>query len=119
MAPVFESARVYPKTISNCIVRRVMAMVRCHGCGIDLELGSTIGRRDTCEHCDAELHCCLMCRHYDLRAARQCREPQAEPPRDKDRANFCDFFDLGSGPAAERDAAADARAAFDQLFSKK
>jgi hypothetical protein len=96
-----------------------MHLARCHGCGQELELGATVGRRDMCEECDAELHCCLMCRHYDQQAAKQCKEPQAEPPPDKDRANFCDFFELGSGPAAERDAASDARAAFDRLFTKR
>ncbi len=95
-----------------------MGFARCHGCGRELELSTTLGRRDTCEHCDAELHCCLMCRHFDPHAAKQCKEPQAEPPQNKDRANFCDFFDLGSGPAEAHDAAADARAAFDKLFSK-
>jgi hypothetical protein len=60
-----------------------------------------------------------MCRHYSPQAAKQCKEPQAEPPREKDRANFCDFFDLGSGPLAERGAAAEAKAAFDKLFSKR
>jgi hypothetical protein len=93
-------------------------IARCHECGRELELKATVGRRDTCEACDAELHCCLMCRHYDAHAAKQCKEPQAEPPRDKDRANFCDFFDLGSGPREEADPAADAKAAFDRLFSK-
>jgi hypothetical protein len=72
-----------------------------------------------CPQCDAELHACVMCRHFDPHAARQCREPQAEPPREKDRANFCDFFDLGTGPAEDRDPAAEAKAAFDRLFSKR
>ncbi len=33
-----------------------------------------------------------MCVDYDTRVAKHCREPTAEEVREKDRANFCDFF---------------------------
>jgi hypothetical protein len=50
-----------------------------------------------------------------------CREPNAEPPRDKDAANFCDFFVIKRGPVAERgeDQSAKARSALDALFGGK
>lgn len=96
-----------------------MARTRCHGCGRELTLPGGAGRRDVCESCGAELHACVMCRHYEPDSARSCREPMAEPPREKDRSNFCDYFDLGAGPAAEVDRAAEARRAFDALFSKR
>jgi hypothetical protein len=33
-----------------------------------------------------------MCRFYDTRVAKACREPMAEEVKDKERANFCDWF---------------------------
>lgn len=44
---------------------------------------------------------CLNCRFYDPSAHWQCRERISEPVREKDRANFCDFFSLRPGNAAE------------------
>jgi hypothetical protein len=36
----------------------------------------------------------LNCVRHDPRAAYECREPRAEPVPDKDRANFCEWFDF-------------------------
>ena len=57
----------------------------------------TVGRRDTCPSCGAELHACIHCRHFDETVAKSCKEPFAEVPEDKESANFCDFFQLGEG----------------------
>ena len=93
----------------------------CWKCGASLaELGLPFGRAEYCRACRAELHVCRMCRFYDTTKARQCAEPVAEPVQDKQRANFCGYFE----PAADRfrraDPAADAaRAALDALFGPK
>ncbi len=88
---------------------------------IDLGLGRAAGRRDECPHCRAPLHACLNCAAYDETARYGCREPQAEPPRDKDAANYCDFFVFRKGPRApkEEDPRAKALADLDALFKKK
>ena len=66
----------------------------CFHCGRELDLPSSrsVGRSDTCPHCDSDIHCCLNCAHYDETAYNQCHESQAERVLDKDRANFCDYF---------------------------
>jgi hypothetical protein len=64
----------------------------CHSCKKNLEIADNVGRTETCPLCDADLHCCLNCRHYDRSSYNQCREHQAERVLDKDRSNFCDFF---------------------------
>ncbi|GHV28058.1 hypothetical protein AGMMS4952_10850 [Spirochaetia bacterium] len=53
-----------------------------------------------------------------------CAESHAEPPAEKDRGNFCDWFSLdsrfrkaSSGAKGARDEAASAKSAFDNLFS--
>ena len=50
-----------------------------------------------------------------------CREPQAEPPSDKERANACELFVFRKGPRGEKeeDPRKKALAALDALFAKK
>ncbi len=73
-------------------------MPGCGSCGAKVEIvGNTVGRRETCPGCDAELHACIHCRHYDEAVARSCKEPFAEVPDDKVDANFCDLYQLGEG----------------------
>jgi len=93
----------------------------CYRCGTVYEFQERIGRRDVCPKCDADLHCCRNCRHYSPSAHNQCAESQAEWVRDKDRANYCDYFEplrgrtAGSGLSHRT---RDARARFDDLFKK-
>jgi hypothetical protein len=91
--------------------------IACHACGHANELPGKPGRRDECAQCGQELRCCLQCRLYD--EATDCREPQAEVPREKDRSNFCEFFDPGA-PGMKGTSEADrAKTAFDDLFKKR
>ncbi|MDE3098611.1 MAG: hypothetical protein KGJ88_03995 [Verrucomicrobiota bacterium] len=67
--------------------------------------------------CRSDLRVCLNCVHYDARAAHQCRERRAEPVLEKDRGNFCEYFDFAVRvwtPAATRGGARE-NAARDQL----
>ena len=59
-----------------------------------------------------------MCRFFDPTISEQCREDDAEHVRDKETANFCDWFKPASGVFdAERKRAADAaNAQLDALF---
>ena len=98
-----------------------MALV-CWKCGASLaDLTLPLLRLEECRTCHAELHVCKLCEWYSLAVAKQCRETVAEEVKDKERANFCDYFkpkpDAWS-PAAG--AAVDAaKAALDALFGKK
>ncbi|MDQ5987643.1 MAG: hypothetical protein CSYNP_03388 [Syntrophus sp. SKADARSKE-3] len=67
---------------------------RCHRCKKLIDLDDRIGRREMCPSCGADIHVCLNCRFHDPAAYNACREPQAERVLDKDRANFCDYFDF-------------------------
>lgn len=76
-----------------------------------------LGRRAECPVCHAELHVCRMCRHYDVAKAKECREPVAEPVREKTRANFCDWFQLAADASpAQPVGDAGGRAALEALF---
>ncbi len=54
-------------------------------------------RLEPCPQCEAELHVCKMCRYYDSHVSDQCTEDQAEQVRNKERANFCDYFTPRAG----------------------
>ena len=95
-------------------------MPGCGKCGADLDvLFNQVGRRDTCPHCHAELHSCIHCRHFDETVAKQCKEPHAEVPEDKESANFCDFFQIGDGANRGASDKASLLSAAESLFKKK
>jgi len=93
----------------------------CFSCNavIEFATGERVGFRDTCEKCDADLHVCLNCSHYDRTAYNQCREPNAEWVSERERANRCDYFVFGN---QSRDSAnaerVRARSKLDDLFKK-
>lgn len=97
-----------------------MAEVRfnCFSCSTEIVMAFAPGRRDECPKCGADVHVCRNCTHYDRNAYNECREPSAEVVREKDRANFCDFFLAGVMKAAG-DQKKDLRAAAEALFKKK
>lgn len=71
---------------------------KCFKCGCELNLASptSVGRKEECQKCSADLHACLNCIFYDENAYNKCKEPQAERVTEKDRSNFCDFFKFTS-----------------------
>jgi hypothetical protein len=91
----------------------------CWKCGASLaELSLPLRRLDECKRCNAELHVCKLCEFYSIAVAKHCREPIAEEVKDKERANFCDYFKPrpGAYSAAGQEAAAKAKAQLDALF---
>lgn len=94
----------------------------CWKCGASLAaLTLPLRRLEVCASCGAELHVCRMCVEYDTSKAKSCREPIAEEVRDKEHANFCDFFKPRPGAFQPRDAGeiARAHAGLDALFGTK
>jgi hypothetical protein len=97
-------------------------LFNCWKCGKKIELAPTsrVGTRDACPQCDADLHCCRNCQFYDPGKNNQCAEPQAEWVRDKEAANYCDYFQPHPAPVARSERppsrADNARKKFDSLF---
>tara|TARA_Y100001001_G_scaffold29527_1_gene24668 strand:- start:196 stop:372 length:177 start_codon:yes stop_codon:yes gene_type:complete len=58
-----------------------------------------------------------MCHFYDPAAYNECREPAADRIVDKTKANFCDYYQLGSGDHSNNNQS-DALAAANALFKK-
>lgn len=96
-----------------------MIVLKCFECHKELSFVSQISRREECIHCKADVHVCKNCQFYDPKAYNECREPQAEVIREKDRSNFCDFFQPGAGHANKSNSSKDLLAAAEALFKKK
>lgn len=92
----------------------------CFKCGKSLSdtFKILVGRWDTCPSCSSDLRCCKMCQFYDQKSYNECRESSADRVQDKEKANFCDYFKIGSigtNPDKERE---DALARASALFKK-
>lgn len=77
-----------------------------------------VGRRDECPHCRSDVHVCKNCEFYDPKVYNECRETSAEVVREKERANFCDYFSLRKNGSSAEDKKAALRAAAEALFKK-
>jgi hypothetical protein len=98
------------------------AAVVCWKCGGSIaSLSLPLRRLDECAKCRAELHVCKLCVEYDTRVAKHCREPTAEEVRDKEHANFCDFFKprAGAYQAPNTLEIERSRSELEKLFGKK
>jgi hypothetical protein len=99
----------------------MQAALTCWKCGGSLSgLSLPFLRSDECPACRTQLHVCRMCRFYDLSKAKQCAEPVADPVLDKERANFCGYFEAVAGRFKPANPAADhARTSLEALFGPK
>jgi hypothetical protein len=90
----------------------------CFQCKTEWLDRETPGFSAMCEKCGSYLHCCRNCRFYSPGMNNDCRETQAEPVRDKEKFNRCEWFQFSEGDnagEAEKRAAA-ARARLEALF---
>ncbi|MBF0371431.1 MAG: hypothetical protein HQL52_18480 [Magnetococcales bacterium] len=87
----------------------------CWECGEALGSGD-FGRGDDCPKCGKETRVCRNCRFYDQTAYNECHEPQAERVVEKERANFCDYFEPDPGKKAQQKQKADPMQAANALF---
>ena len=94
-------------------------MPGCAHCGAKLDVvGNAVGRRDVCPECGADVRSCVNCRHYDPHVAKECKEPFAEVPDDKESGNFCEFYQLGEGGSRGLKSHTAAMSAAEALFKK-
>ena len=89
--------------------------ISCHKCGHVWSFEPPMGRRDSCPHCGQDSRVCLNCKFHDRAAYRECREEQAEWVKEKDRGNFCGWFDACVRTKKE-DPAAAAKARLEAAF---
>ncbi len=112
-----------------------VAAARCFNCSTTLPEG--VDFSGNCPKCNAELHCCKQCTHFEPSTRFQCVKPIPVRIAIKDKANQCTLFSprvtvaregtaggmtsapppAPTGPPAPRNSE-DARNAFDKLFKK-
>lgn len=109
--------------------------VRCAECGQDLSTAFDIQMESHCPKCNADLHTCRNCKHFDSAARFQCTQTIKERIGKKAAANRCLLFtgrtivvkELGQASNAPAAAALrtpssrpadEARAALEALFKK-
>ncbi len=73
-------------------------MTKCYKCNAELVIEShaNISRSEECHKCFANIRCCMMCSFYDTNAYNECREPMADRILEKEKANFCDYYQFGN-----------------------
>lgn len=67
----------------------------CWRCGEPLQkVERSLPRLAKCQSCEADLHVCRMCFYYNPKLSEHCDHEMAEPARQVDQANFCDYLQL-------------------------
>ena len=94
-----------------------MAELICFHCQKANPILGLIGRKDECFSCKSDLHCCKNCAFYDPKSYNECKEPTADVVKEKDRANFCDYFKAREGGVLQ-DNKDKLKAAAEALFKK-
>lgn len=92
----------------------------CQACQAEVPLasGESIGFREACDRCGADLHVCLNCSHHDITAYNECRESSAERVLDAARANRCEYFRPNQAGSAAADSGKSAMSDLEKLFQK-
>ena len=93
-------------------------MLHCWSCGAEWPELHKPGRGDSCLSCTASLRCCYQCEFYDAVSPNECRENQADPVKEKDASNFCDWFRPEPAPTPRREHGGDSRAKAQDLWKK-
>lgn len=110
---------IAPKTFSMPGFRDV---VKCARCGAELTIATAWGATGQCPRCQADLHSCAQCAHFDTGSALECQRPIVARISPKDARNECTHFEprttvereTKSAPAAS--GTSSAKKAFDDLF---
>ena len=91
-------------------------MGNCYKCGEEFEM--RVYRTTECPSCGKDVKVCLNCRFYSPGSHWDCNENIREAVREKERSNFCDFFELGSNYKGSTGTNKEdkAKKAFDSLF---
>tara|TARA_B100001248_G_C27396202_1_gene465732 strand:+ start:255 stop:551 length:297 start_codon:yes stop_codon:yes gene_type:complete len=93
--------------------------VICFACSAEHNFPERVSYREECDKCGADLHVCKTCEFYDPASYNECREPSADPVKDKERANYCDYYRPNSELKGGEDKRSAQLAAAEALFKKK
>lgn len=92
--------------------------VICFSCHKKTTVPGNIGFREECITCHADLHSCKCCQFYDPKVYNECRETSADVVRDKERGNYCDFYQPNGAESNAKSKRDEMLAAAEALFKK-
>ena len=70
---------------------------KCWRCGHELgDIPRSLPRLEQCPACEADLHVCRLCCNYKPSLSSKCDHDLAEPAREVDVANFCQYLRINS-----------------------
>jgi hypothetical protein len=97
-------------------------VVKCARCGTELTLATAWSASAPCPRCQADLHSCAQCTHFDTSAPFECQQPIAARVSPKDARNACTHFEPRTTVERETKSStqpsspSNAKKAFDDLF---
>ena len=68
--------------------------MKCYSCHKDINVSEKLSFREECPFCRCDLHVCKQCQFYDEKAYNECRETSAERVLDKEKSNYCEYFQV-------------------------
>jgi len=97
--------------------------LKCALCGAKVPLSfDEVSLESQCSNCEADLHSCKHCVHFDPSSHFECTQPISQRVNPKDARADCDFFEIRTtvekDVSSSRNQPTDARAAFEDLFKK-
>jgi hypothetical protein len=110
---------IAPKTFSMPGFREV---VKCVRCGAELTVATASSPAGQCARCQADLHSCAQCAHFDSSATFECHQPIRARVSPKDARNDCAHFEPRTTVERETKSASSpnsqssAKKSFDDLF---
>jgi hypothetical protein len=110
---------IAPKTFAVPGFRDV---VKCARCGTELTVAAAWSAAGQCPRCQADLHSCAQCAHFDTSAPFECQKPVATRVSPKDARNDCAHFEPRTTVERETKSStqpsspSSAKKAFDDLF---
>lgn len=123
--PLTPEEKAQQRSLRHAVQREANEVVRCPNCGRNIQAFGAIGPETTCPHCDASLHSCRACRHFDSGARWECRATIAERVADKGKANSCPQFEArmvldatGKRTSSSSGNSSDPKSQFDSLFKR-
>lgn len=94
-------------------------MIQCYRCHKEISVNSVLRHHILCPCCSSALHCCKNCLYYDEFSPHKCSEPSADWVPDKEKPNFCEFFEFSKPEIMKKDPEIDkARAYWETLWKK-
>ncbi len=94
-------------------------MGTCFSCKAKLSTELPPARGAECAACGADIKVCRNCRFYDPTNYNECAEPNAERVVEKERANFCEYFEFSKDNTPTDTTAPDPMAELKRLFGDK